>query len=78
MDKFIRYWKALEPSERDGFAKTIGTTRGYITKATCIGQQFGAALCVSIERETSGEVTRKDLRSDWREIWPELRLKKAA
>lgn len=28
--------------------------------------------CVSIERATSGAVTRKDLRDDWRDHWPEL------
>lgn len=28
--------------------------------------------CVQIEALTEGLVTRKDLRSDWRDIWPEL------
>ena len=28
--------------------------------------------CVAIERVTGGAVTRKDLRADWQEIWPEL------
>lgn len=29
--------------------------------------------CVKIETETGGKVSRKDLRPDWREIWPELK-----
>jgi len=76
MDKFIEYWRSIEASEKDGFAASVGTTKGYINKAISIRQIFGAALCVRIERETGGEVTRKDLRSDWREIWPELILKR--
>lgn len=28
--------------------------------------------CVAIERATGGKVTRRDLRTDWRLIWPEL------
>ncbi|WP_397289958.1 hypothetical protein [Pandoraea pnomenusa] len=36
-------------------------------------QALGAALCVAIERESSREVTRVDLRpEDWSELWPEL------
>lgn len=33
----------------------------------------GEKLSVRIERESEGEVTRRDLRpDDWMEIWPEL------
>lgn len=28
--------------------------------------------CLPIERATGGAVTRRDLRDDWRDIWPEL------
>jgi DNA-binding transcriptional regulator YdaS (Cro superfamily) len=28
--------------------------------------------CLAIERATGGIVTRRDLRNDWRAIWPEL------
>jgi DNA-binding transcriptional regulator YdaS (Cro superfamily) len=28
--------------------------------------------CYALERALEGQVTRKDLRGDWREIWPEL------
>jgi DNA-binding transcriptional regulator YdaS (Cro superfamily) len=35
-------------------------------------------LCSGIEKATSGEVTRKELRpDDWQEIWPELVKAKA-
>jgi DNA-binding transcriptional regulator YdaS (Cro superfamily) len=29
--------------------------------------------CVQIEQLTFGQITRKQLRSDWHEIWPELK-----
>lgn len=28
--------------------------------------------CVAIEQATKGAITRRDLRTDWRDIWPEL------
>ena len=29
-------------------------------------------MCVQIEELSEGKVTRKQLREDWKEIWPEL------
>ena len=29
-------------------------------------------MCVQIEELTGGKVTRKQLRQDWQELWPEL------
>ncbi|WP_156786975.1 transcriptional regulator [Neisseria shayeganii] len=48
-----------------------------VTTATVIGWKQGARpvpikRCVKIEEVTHGAVCRKDLRPDWREIWPEL------
>lgn len=31
-----------------------------------------AHQCVAIERLTHGSITRRELRNDWRDIWPEL------
>lgn len=46
---------------------------GYLRKAVSVGQLLKVVVCVSIERETRGQVTRRDLRpDDWRDIWPEL------
>lgn len=33
--------------------------------------------CIAIEEATNGLVTRKDLRPDWREIWPEFKSETA-
>lgn len=34
--------------------------------------------CLAIEYATKGAVTRRDLRDDWRSIWPELAKKQPA
>ncbi|QII84188.1 helix-turn-helix domain-containing protein [Bordetella hinzii] len=31
--------------------------------------------CLPIERATGGEVTRADLRDDWRTVWPDYKQK---
>ncbi|MDE1714912.1 YdaS family helix-turn-helix protein (plasmid) [Chromobacterium amazonense] len=62
----------MDREEQDAFAKRCGTTIGYLRKALSHGQQIGPAICVRIERESSGAVTRQELRDDWRMIWPEL------
>lgn len=36
------------------------------------GRGIPIERCVAIEQATRGTVTRRDLRSDWRDIWPEL------
>jgi DNA-binding transcriptional regulator YdaS (Cro superfamily) len=50
-----------------------GTSRGYLKQIAYGNKQASAALAVSLERELSGALSRKDLRpSDWNQIWPEL------
>lgn len=34
--------------------------------------------CLAIERATAGSVSRRDLREDWPDIWPELADRRAA
>jgi len=72
MEKLLQYINALPPDERDLFAGRCGTSENYLRKACSVGQLLGPALCVSIERASGGHVRRVDLRSDWRQIWPEL------
>ena len=71
--KILEYLNGRPKSEQADLCAQCGTTVGYLRKAASIGQQLGPALCVAIERATSGEVTRQDLRpNDWHLIWPEL------
>lgn len=69
----MEYLNSLPVAEQSSFAQRCGTTVGYLRKAVSVGQLLKAVVCVSIERETNGQVTRKDLRpDDWQDIWPEL------
>lgn len=50
-----------------------GTTRGYLKQIAYGNKQASAVVAASLERVTSGRLTRKSLRpSDWSVIWPEL------
>ncbi|HAC90927.1 MAG TPA: Cro/Cl family transcriptional regulator [Planctomycetaceae bacterium] len=50
-----------------------GTTPGYVRKRCSLGQAFGPAICVAMEKSTGGALARKHLRpDDWHLIWPEL------
>lgn len=80
MDKLLTFIKTLDKAARlDLFAK-CGTTEGYVRKVACSDALLlGVAICVAIEQQTGGKVTRKDLRpDDWLLLWPELRELKAA
>jgi DNA-binding transcriptional regulator YdaS (Cro superfamily) len=79
MDELKTYLKNLSQDERAAFAVQCGTSIGYLQKALSMKQLLGAQLCVAIEQQTSGVVTRKALRpDDWEAIWPELAEAKAA
>ncbi len=75
MEKLKLYLDALTAPERIAFAKRCGTTIGYFGKNISSKKKllFSPGLCVRIEKESKRVVTRKDLRSDWAEIWPELK-----
>lgn len=73
MDKLLAFLNALDPADRPGFGIACGTTEKYLRKAVSAKQIIRPSVCVAIERETAGKVTRKDLRpNDWASIWPEL------
>jgi DNA-binding transcriptional regulator YdaS (Cro superfamily) len=72
MDKLISYLNSLDKALRADFAERCGTSEGYMRKARSTNQKFRCELCVRIERESDGAVTRRDLREDWADVWPEL------
>jgi hypothetical protein len=71
MDKLITYLNSLDKASRTDFASRCGTSEGYMRKARSAKQKFRSELCVRIEQQSNG-VTRRDLREDWAEVWPEL------
>ncbi|KLF53525.1 antirepressor protein Cro [Klebsiella aerogenes] len=73
MEALRQYLNSLSLVEQRDFAISCGTTIGYLRKALSRNHELGAALCVSIEKESGGKVTRKHLHpGDWVSIWPEL------
>jgi len=73
MNELRFYLNSLSPDEQKDFAAQCGTTIGYLRKALSKNHELGAALCVLIEKASSGAVTRKHLHpGDWTSIWPEL------
>jgi DNA-binding transcriptional regulator YdaS (Cro superfamily) len=72
MDKLITYLNSLDTDARADFAKRCRTSEGYMRKARSAKQRFRSELCVRIEQQSNGAVTRRDLRDDWAEVWPEL------
>lgn len=72
MDKLIAYLNSLDKDSRIDFAQRCGTSEGYMRKARSANQKFRCELCVRIEKHSNGAVSRKDLRDDWADVWPEL------
>lgn len=73
MNHLLSALNALPTEAQHDLAFRCGTSVGYLRKACSTGQALGPALCVSIERESGGAVSRRELRpDDWRQIWPEL------
>jgi DNA-binding transcriptional regulator YdaS (Cro superfamily) len=61
------------------FADRVGIKPIYLQQlaARQDGRQPSPALCLRIENETNGIVSRLDLRDDAEAIWPELAAKAA-
>nr|WP_315471732.1 YdaS family helix-turn-helix protein [uncultured Rhodoferax sp.] len=63
----------FSPSVRLAYATKCGVAEQYLYQVLTGRKVASPELCVSIERATSGQVTRQELRpDDWQAIWPEL------
>lgn len=69
------YTNSLPKGGRAALAAKLGLSAVYLSQlaARQDGRTPSPELCVLIERETDGRVSRRDLRpDDWDRIWPEL------
>lgn len=68
------YLDSLPRGGVKAFAETCGIGSVYLSQlaARLDGREPSPELCVKFERASGGVVTRRTLRSDWRDIWPEL------
>lgn len=70
--EFKQYLFSLAPPERQAFAVRCGTSAKHLQNCAYGYKTLDAATCVLLERESAKAVTRKELRADWQQIWPEL------
>lgn len=61
----------LSAVQREEFARKCQTTKGHLQNVM-YGKSCATDLAVHIERESNSLVTRKELREDWANHWPEL------
>ena len=77
METLRNYLNALSLEKQREFAARCETSLEYLRKAISKKQKLGAALSVSIETQSGGSVSRKNLHpDDGEKIWPELEHKK--
>jgi DNA-binding transcriptional regulator YdaS (Cro superfamily) len=63
---------AAERGRAAALARAIDVKPAQIGKWVKGVRPIPTKKCVRIERVTAGQVTRRELRADWAEIWPEL------
>ncbi|HBC5824681.1 TPA: helix-turn-helix domain-containing protein [Escherichia coli] len=67
------YIKKAPKGEAKRLAGCLGVSKSYMSQMISGLSAINPERCVVIENETSGEVTRRDLRPlDWERIWPDL------
>lgn len=64
------YLDSLDAAEQARFAASCRTCVGHLRNVISGSRHSSAKLAVLIERNSGGAVTRRDLRDDWRDIWP--------
>lgn len=53
-------------------ADQLGISASYLSQIASSENLRTPEMCVQIERLTLGAVPRQHLRTNWREVWPEL------
>lgn len=69
MNTLRAYLNALSIADQSSYAKSCGTTIGYLRKALSKKPKMDGALCRRLDENSNGAVSRANLRPD---IWPEL------
>jgi DNA-binding transcriptional regulator YdaS (Cro superfamily) len=64
--------KYTEKHTQAALARQINYAPTFVSKWVNGTAKVPAKACILIEQATQGQVTRKDLKKDWKLIWPEL------
>lgn len=74
MEILKQYMAGLTPKEKRDFAASCGTTLNYLRKVMSTNSVIGPEICVQIEINSGGVVSRQKLNPEnWDRIWPELK-----
>jgi DNA-binding transcriptional regulator YdaS (Cro superfamily) len=60
-----------ERGRAKALAAKIGISPSFLSQIARGTAPASPRRCVDIEVATDGQVTRRDMRDDWRDIWPE-------
>lgn len=63
----------MKAADRAALAEKVGVNEQYLYQCLTGRKAMKPEEAVRVERESAGQVTRRDLRpEDWHRIWPEL------
>ena len=68
----LKKYLSERPGEQARLAEALGVSRSQMSQMVNGTAHISYERCVIIEKFTNGKVSRKDLKSNWRDIWPEL------
>jgi DNA-binding transcriptional regulator YdaS (Cro superfamily) len=69
----LRDYLNAERGSSTRLAAQLEVSLSYLSQMATGDAAISPARCVLIEKYTDGAVTRRDLRDDWMDIWPEIR-----
>lgn len=69
----LRDYLNAERGSSARLAAQLEVSPSYLSQMAAGDAPISPARCVLIEQYTDGAVTRRDLRDDWMDIWPEIR-----
>ena len=67
------YLSSLEKGGAAQLAKELGVSRSFLSQMASGAAKVSPARCIQIEVLTKGVVSRRTLRKDWMDIWPEMK-----
>ncbi|MBV6321947.1 transcriptional regulator [Duganella violaceipulchra] len=73
----LKKYISAERGRAKSLAAHLGISPSFLSQIAAGTAPASPSRCLEIEKGTGGQVTRKDLREDWREIWPELKQSNA-
>ena len=70
MEKLRSYLNSLPSDQQIAYAIRCGTSLNYLRKAISKRQEFKAALCINLVRESHGQLVHEDLLpgADWQSV----------